>query len=90
MIVCGQAKSHCVNYTLADIVKDWVKHQRHRLGDIYLLEDGCSNVYGYNEAGEKFVSDMRKAGVSVVNCADAFKDFDRNASLSVKASMKLA
>ena len=89
--MCGQAKSHCVNYTLADIVKDWKKHQPNRVSDIYLLTDGCSPVFGFEKAGEEFVQSMRSQGVNVVACENAFKDFDRNAGVtSSKASLRLS
>lgn len=39
LIVCGQAMSHTVNYTLRDIVDDWEKHNLN-VGNIILLEDG--------------------------------------------------
>ena len=36
LVVCGQALSHCVNFTLRDIVDNW----RNDPSSIYLLEDG--------------------------------------------------
>jgi nicotinamidase/pyrazinamidase len=45
VIICGQARSHCVNYTVRDIVLDWqsrvdVSEHRKELSRIVLLDDG--------------------------------------------------
>jgi len=37
LIICGQASTHSVNYTVRDIVKQWNKKDR---GRIYILTDG--------------------------------------------------
>eukprot|EP01038_Epipyxis_sp_PR26KG_P012217 gene12217-16367_t len=50
VIICGQALSHCVNYTTR-----------------------ASSVYGCQEAGELFLSDMEKEGVTIKTCVDAFE-----------------
>jgi len=65
LIVCGEAKSHCVNFTLRDILADWLLTGR-PTSDIYLLLDGCSTVYGCDELANTFEHDMRAAGVSCV------------------------
>ena len=41
--MCGEAKSHCVNFTLRDILADWLLTGR-PTSDIYLLLDGMSNL----------------------------------------------
>lgn len=60
VVFCGQAKSHCVNYSVRDLVSFWPKD---RLGDVIVLGDACSSVPGFEEAGLLFESDMIKAGV---------------------------
>lgn len=40
LIVCGQALSHCVNYTLDDIMRHW----QGDLSKIVLLEDGSNTL----------------------------------------------
>jgi hypothetical protein len=45
LYVCGQAKSHCVQYTVRDIIKYWDIEKRRNpdkvnLKLIYLIEDG--------------------------------------------------
>lgn len=62
LIVCGQAMSHCVNYTLRDIVQHWPKDERNK---ITLLKDCASSVPGFEDASERFIEDMLEAGVAV-------------------------
>lgn len=69
LVVCGQALSHCVNYTVRDIVEHWPEDE---VGKLTLLSDCASAVPGFEEAGELFVSDMRAAGVNV-ETSETFK-----------------
>ena len=62
LLVTGQALSHCVNYTVRDIVEHWPKDQMSRL---IILRDCMSSVPGFENAGEIFLADMEKAGVEV-------------------------
>jgi nicotinamidase/pyrazinamidase len=71
LLVCGQAMSHCVNYTLRDIVERWPADQR---SHITLLTDGASAVPGFEAAAAQFQVDMTAAGVHLQKCADAFTD----------------
>jgi len=76
LLVCGQALSHCVNYTVRDLVQrgtmaamlaDPSKKQdaENILKRVHLLRDGASSVGGFEESGEAFVEDMRSLGVSI-------------------------
>jgi nicotinamidase/pyrazinamidase len=67
LIVAGQAMSHCVNYTLRDIVRDWPKS---KLNQIYLLNDCASSVPGFETATEQFISDMKRDGIQIVASTD--------------------
>jgi nicotinamidase/pyrazinamidase len=67
LVVCGQAMSHCVNYTLRDIVKHWPKN---RLKDITLLTDCASAVPGFEAAANDFQNDMVAAGVQLKTTND--------------------
>ena len=62
LLVTGQALSHCVNYTVRDIVNHWPKDQ---MSQITILRDCMSSVPGFENAGEIFLTDMEKAGVLV-------------------------
>lgn len=67
LVVGGQALSHCVNYTLRDIVRHWPKNE---LSKVYLLRDCSSAVPGFEAAADDFVEDMRAAGVHIVTSKD--------------------
>mmetsp|Transcript_20035 Transcript_20035/g.41714 ORF Transcript_20035/g.41714 Transcript_20035/m.41714 type:complete len:295 (-) Transcript_20035:166-1050(-) len=66
LVVCGQAMSHCVNYTVRDIVEHWPKEE---MGSITLLKDCASSVPGFESAGEAFLSDMEDVGVNLESAA---------------------
>jgi len=68
LVVCGQAMSHCVNYTLRDIVEHCTT--KHDVDRIYLLKDCASAVPGFEAAAETFQEDMKKAGVHLVTSLD--------------------
>ena len=72
LIVCGQAMSHCVNYTLRDLVANWPKDKG--LDKITLLTDGASAVPGFEAAAQKFQDDMKAAGVRLKTTAEVFDD----------------
>jgi nicotinamidase/pyrazinamidase len=67
LIVCGQAMSHCVNYTLRDIVEHWPKEETHRIA---LLTDCASAVPGFEAAAVTFQKDMKAAGVLLKQSAN--------------------
>ena len=66
LYVAGQAQSHCVNFTVRDISANYKKEQ----SLINVLEDCMSNVPGFDEAGSKFILDMKAAGCGVINAGD--------------------
>jgi len=70
LVVCGQAMSHCVNYTLRDIVANWPND---RLSQIVLLTDGASAVPGFESAAEQFQADMKALGVQLKTAAEVFE-----------------
>jgi len=69
VLICGQALSHCVQFTTRDLVANWPKN---RLKDLWLIEDQCSAVGGFEKAAQDFVADMRAIGLTVCKSADAF------------------
>lgn len=66
VLICGEAKSHCVNYTMRDLAKNWKKD----LSALTLLKDCTSAVPGFEVAAETFEAEMRKLGCQVVNQSD--------------------
>jgi nicotinamidase-related amidase len=49
VVICGEAVSHCVNYTVRDLVAAWPEARRR---DLILLTDCASPVPGFEAAGE--------------------------------------
>ena len=68
VILCGQAKSHCVNFTTRDLLSAWP--QGRPTADICVLEDATSPVAGCEAEADLFFDDMRKEGVTLVKAAD--------------------
>ncbi|CAI5743773.1 unnamed protein product [Peronospora destructor] len=62
VIVCGEAISHCVNYTVRDLVAAWPKDRRQ---DLVILTDCSSSVPGFEKTGEEFLRDMTVAGLTL-------------------------
>lgn len=69
ILVAGQALSHCVNYTIRDLVEQWPEEERNK---IWILTDCCSNVPSFDEAGCKFIDDMTAAGCKAVKSSEVF------------------
>lgn len=65
--VCGQARSHCVNFTVRDLVANLGGRSA---GDVVLLADCMSDVPGFEESGETFFKDMKELGVGIVNSTE--------------------
>jgi nicotinamidase/pyrazinamidase len=68
VVICGQAKSHCVNFTTRDLLSAWP--QGRPTADICVLEDATSPVAGCEAEADLFFDDMRKAGVTLVAAAE--------------------
>ena len=71
LIICGQAMSHCVNFSTRDIVKHWNKEMKR----VCLLSDGASSVPNCESDSEKFIKDMKHEGLSICRCSEVFKLF---------------
>jgi len=67
VLICGEAKSHCVNFTTRDILSKWPKD---RTSDLVLLTDACSAVTGFEKVAEQFEADMLSAGVTLVSTTE--------------------
>lgn len=71
VIIAGQAKSHCVAWTIADLLAELSSHDRSLVEKVYLLED-CSSpvvvpgVIDYTEAADEAFRRFAKAGMHVV------------------------
>ncbi|GLE03182.1 hypothetical protein PINS_up022459 [Pythium insidiosum] len=67
VVVVGEALSHCVNYSVRDLVANWPKSRRQ---DVYVFTDCSSSVPGFEGAGNTFVSDMTNAGLRIMKSTD--------------------
>jgi nicotinamidase-related amidase len=66
LVVCGQALSHCVNFTCRDILNHWHSDK----SKICIMQDGSSPVGGFEDQGAKFLSDMAKEGVTILRSSN--------------------
>lgn len=67
VVICGEAKSHCVNFTTRDLLSMWPAE---RVEDIVVLTDGTTPVAGFEAQGDEFFRDMAKAGVTLVSSTE--------------------
>ena len=80
VIVAGQAKSHCVAWTIADLLEDLGGDGAALAGKVYLLEDCTSpvvipGVVDYTEAADKAFRRFADAGMHVVRSADPVRSW---------------
>lgn len=64
----GQAKSHCVRQTMQDIMSGF--NDSGLIKNMWLIEDTCSNVPGFENFGEDFVDEFKNQGGHTINAAD--------------------
>lgn len=62
VVVTGEALSHCVNYTLRDLIEHWPKT---RIKDVVFLEDASSSVPGFEDHGKKLLAFAHKSGITL-------------------------
>ena len=75
VIIAGQAKSHCVAWTIADLLESITGRERALAGKIYPLEDCTSpvvipGVVDYTEAADRAFRRFAEAGMHVVRSVD--------------------
>ena len=75
VIVAGQAKSHCVAWTVDDLIRDPTVRERGLLGRLYLLEDCTSPVVvpgavDYTDDADAAFTRFAEAGVHVVRSTE--------------------
>lgn len=69
LLIVGQAKSHCVNYTTRDIIARWPKGELHK---IRVITDCMSPVSGFEKEADEFEQFLKEKGVKTCLAADAF------------------
>ncbi|MGE5300746.1 MAG: isochorismatase [Acidobacteriota bacterium] len=75
VIIAGQAKSHCVAWTIADLLEDILARDRMLVEKVYLLEDCTSpvvvpGVMDYTDVAEAAFRRFADAGMHVVRSVD--------------------
>lgn len=68
LLVAGEAASHCVAATVADLLREFTADERRR---VIILRDCMSPVPGFETQAEKFFADSRTQGVRVMTTAEA-------------------
>jgi nicotinamidase-related amidase len=71
VIIAGQAKSHCVAWTIDDLLNDIRKHDENLVEKVYLLEDCTSpvvipGVVDYSEQADAAFRKFASAGMHIV------------------------
>jgi nicotinamidase-related amidase len=80
VIICGQAKSHCVAWTVSDLLADIRTHDAKLARKVYLLEDCSSPVVvpgavDYTEAAEAEYQRFAEAGMHLVQTDQALEEW---------------
>ena len=80
VLIAGQAKSHCVAWTIADILSSYLRDERRLAEKVYLLEDCTSPVVvppavDYTEEADAAFERFATAGMHVVRSSDPIEDW---------------
>ena len=80
VIIAGQAKSHCVAWTIADLLEDINIHQPKLAHKVYLLEDCTSpvvvpGIVDYTDAADAAFMRFAEAGMHLVRSTDPIADW---------------
>ena len=75
LLIAGQAKSHCVAWTISDLLEDIQANQPELASKVYLLEDCASpvvvpGVVDYTEAADAAYQRFEQAGIHRVRSTD--------------------
>jgi nicotinamidase-related amidase len=76
LVIAGQAKSHCVAWTISDLLDDINATDQSLVNKVYLLEDCTSPVVvpgaDYTDAGNEAFEKFARAGMHLVKSTDEF------------------
>jgi nicotinamidase/pyrazinamidase len=70
ILVSGEALSHCINYTMRDLI-EWIDPIN--INRMVLLEDACSNVPTFEKMGQEFIDMMVNKGMRISTTDKYFK-----------------
>jgi len=82
VIIAGQAKSHCVAWTVSHLLGDIASHDKRLAGRIYLLEDCTSPVVvpgavDFTEQADAAFRQFAEAGIHIVRSTEALDTWPR-------------
>jgi nicotinamidase-related amidase len=76
LVIAGQAKSHCVAWTISDLLDDILASDKSLVDKVYLLEDCTSPVVvpgaDFTDMGNEAFEKFEKAGMHLVKSTDNF------------------
>ena len=80
VVIAGQAKSHCVAWTIDDLLSSHLRAERRLAEKVYLLEDCTSPVVvpgavDYTEEADAAFERFAAAGMHVVRSTDPIEDW---------------
>lgn len=79
LIIAGQAKSHCVAWTIDDLLNDIVQHDPALARKVYLMEDCTSPVVvpglDYTDDADAAFDRFKNAGMNVVKSTDPMENW---------------
>ena len=80
VIIAGQAKSHCVAWTIDDLLNDILSKDRQLVEKVYLLEDCTSpvvipGVIDYTEKADEAFQRFEDAGMHIVRSTDPIESW---------------
>jgi nicotinamidase-related amidase len=80
VLIAGQAKSHCVAWTIADLLSSYLRDERRLAEKVYLLEDCTSPVVvpgevDYTEEADAAFERFAAAGMHVVRSTDPIENW---------------
>ena len=81
MYIAGQAKSHCVAFTIRDLLNEIKKLNKDLVKKVFLLED-CSSpvvipgVIDYSELADKAYHEFEKEGMTIVQSSEPIFNLD--------------
>jgi len=81
IIIAGQAMSHCVAWSIKDLMEEILSTNKEMMSKIYIMTDCTSpvvipNVVDYTEEAEKSFSEFANAGMQLVKSTDPIETWD--------------
>eukprot|EP00667_Euglena_gracilis_P011679 EG_transcript_11944 len=71
VLVCGQALSHCVNFSVRDLMDNYSEGH----DEVTIITDGCSPVAGFEASAEQFLKDMKVLGLRLRTTEELLREW---------------